>query len=499
VKRNISLFSLVVVLLGLAAWRPQNGSTAGGAGQVELSIKAGDRIADNSVVWVKNLSARSTRLVASVNSNLAQEILRTSKLVAADKTERLDESLPAALQLNDELVVRSDEQVAVTIAPRDFSIDGSEYYHPEQQQQTLQLPEAPPWVSELGGIGKTRANVLRAGSIGYAPVVKGQSEMNERYDFGIGIALTKPNSSIEIRLLNNKGGLIESVVLASSTTLEWRAELGEFISGAENFPNRVEIAGLAGRAQGFLSIKDAGSGQTTILPITQKERRGSIQTESGGDGGYAYFTNGIYDSRYTSYSYVIYGAPANVCGTLHIIRNGVEQVPTPGWVCTDAYGGATKGPWTPSTDQTGQSIYIQWPDGSRTSGGDYKVDDVSDPRIWINQSGGVGVPIPTAFDGGASDTQWGSGFNFADWSTLSATFYDVSTNKYYNGQGYNSVANPVYFYGSVSPPAGGFNIFWSVTPPPSGAHNSTDTYEWCVMSKDRFYPCSKCIDFVGPR
>jgi hypothetical protein len=497
-RRNISLFSLVVVFLGVASWQSQNGLTSDGPGRIELFVKTINGIGDHSAVWVKNLSAHSTRLAADVNSALAQETSHNFEPIAGHTTVRLDEFLPAIVQGKDDLIVRSDEDVVMIIAPDDFAIDRAEYYHPEVQRQTSQLPEVPKWVRELGAIGKSGANVLKARSPGSAPVVKGQSEINKRYVFGVGIALAKPNSSVEIRLINKTDEVVRSVVLASSTKLGWRAELGEFNSSAENFPSRVEMKALAGKAQGFLSIKDAESEETIILPVIPRERKGSVRINTG-SGGTASFTNGIFDSRYSSYYYSVTGAPANVCGTLHIIRNGVEQV-TPNWICTNGSGNATNGPWTGSTNQTGQSIYIEWPDSSRTAGGDYKVDDASDPSIWSNQTPGFGVPIPTAYYGGASDTQWGSGFDFTffGWSSLYASFYNVSTSKYYDGSGYNS-NYPSYYMGSVSPSAGGFSITWSVTPPPSNAHNSSDTYKWCVHSNDYFYTCFECLYFYGPR
>jgi len=223
-------------------------------------------------------------------------------------------------------------------------------------------------------------------------------------------------------------------------------------------------------------------------------------TPQSGCGGNAYFSNGVYNKRYDSYTYNVYSAPANVCGTLYIVRNGVLEV-TPNWICTDAYGGATKGPWTVANgqNQTGENIYIQWPNGCTTTGGDYKVDDGSEPTIDINQSGGFGVPIPSQFDGTASDTAYGSGFNFnpGGWSTITATFQNLSTGLYYNGHNYIHYG-PGSIPGTASP-LQGFNIAWSVTPPPQSAHNSSDDYRWCVSTKDYFYPISKCIDFYGPR
>lgn len=237
-----------------------------------------------------------------------------------------------------------------------------------------------------------------------------------------------------------------------------------------------------------------------LLPQRGLTFDGSKQAQSS-SGGYAYFSSGVYSRRYTSYTYNVYSAPPNVCGTLYIRRNGNDEV-TPNWICTDAYGQATKGPWTVALNQnqTGENIYIQWPDGSTTVGGDYKVDDGSDPIIGSDQSGGFGVPIPSQFNGSASDTEWGTGFNFGPggWSTITATFQNVTTGKYYNGHNYISDSS-VPITGTASP-AIGFNITWSVTPPPQSAHNSYDDYEWCVHTNDYFYSTApQCIDLFAPR
>src|SRR6185503_19327767 len=103
------------------------------------------------------------------------------------------------------------------------------------------------------------------------------------------------------------------------------------------------------------------------------------------------------------------------------------------------------------------------------------------------------------FDGSGSDTQWGTGFNFGfdGWSTITATFQNVTTGKYYNGHNYIRDSE-VRISGTASPSTG-YNITWSVTPPPPSAHNSDDDYEWCVFSKDYFYPDFTCVEFYGPR
>lgn len=525
-KRNFTIQFLVLAAVLFSLFLPRSGFTFDGAKQVELPVKN----PSGSALWVTNLGVDNTKLTVGTkpfDSAGAQERLFASE-IAGGKTVRLDSSLPAAFRGSDTLFIRSREELATLIAPFDFPVHNSEFYSSPLSQKDGKPQAAPKWVRELGAIGKTGKNVFNADDIGYAPAVKGQTEVNKRYEFGVGVALMKAKSAAEFRLVSKAGQTIKSLVLSSSTRVYWQAQLGEFISGTDDYPSRIEMKVLSGTAQGFLSIKDAESGETTPLPIAPFAGESSLQAQYGdggdesnlsdhsgtggpmleeesslpvqsGSGGYAYFTNGVFDSRFTSYKYKVTGAPPNVCGTLHIVRNGNAET-TPGWMCTDASGNGERGPWPGSTNQTGQSIYIEWPNGSTTVGDDYKVDDGSDPTIWANQTPGVGVPIPTQFNGGASDVQWGSGFNFGfdGWSSITGTFQNLTTSKYYNGQGYIS-DGPVFVFGSSAPAAGGYSISWAVTPPPLSVHNSTDTYEWCVSSNDYFYGCFVCLYFYGPR
>lgn len=190
-------------------------------------------------------------------------------------------------------------------------------------------------------------------------------------------------------------------------------------------------------------------------------------------GGTASFSHGVYDCAGSSYSYRVVNAPANVCGTLKLIRNGVYEE-TPGWICTDAAGSATKGPWTVSTNQTAQNIRIEWPNGTTTTGGDTKVDDFSTPTISSSRQD------TGSFNGSASDTQWGSGFG--SWTTVRVTYRDVSNGLYWNGSCYCS-SSPVTFYASFTP-AGGYSITWSSIPPPYYAHDPFHTYQWCAVTND---------------
>jgi hypothetical protein len=523
-KRSLTitqLMFLTAVLFSLVF--PRSGFTSDGAKQLDVTVKG-------AALWVTNLGAHDTKLTVGakrVDSTVAEDGLYASE-IAAGRTVRLDNSLPSGLRNSNALFIRSHEEVATLIAPVDFPIHDSEFYSSASRQPADKLQGPPKWAIELEAIGRTGNNVFKTDGTGYAPAVKGQTDVDNHYVFGVGVALGKANSSAEFKLIGRAGQELKSLVISSSTRVYWQSRLGKFISGTNDYPSRIEMKVVSGTAQGFLSIKNDESGELTLLPIAPFAGGGSLLAQAdegdvsaagentldaysqrggprleeesslplqGGSGGYAYFSNGAYDSKYSSYTYNVYGAPPNVCGTLQIIRNGNPES-TANWICTNASGQATKGPWTGSTNQTGQFISIRWPNGTETVGGDYKVDDGSEPNISSAQTPGFGVPIPTSFSGVATDAQWGTGFTW--WTSVYGTFRNVTTSKYYrNGQGY--ISNGVEFIdGAFSPPTG-FNISWSVPPPPPSAHNSTDTYEWCVYGNDLFYPAFACLYFYGPR
>lgn len=457
--RRLTWFTLTILLAGVVCWNPQSGQMFGGTPQVELSVKTLSGTSKNSALWIRNLSNHITSLAVAGDSMPVQRSSSPPLSIAGGATMQIDGSLQEASRGNNELLIRSEEQIAAIAAPDDLPIDRSEFYYAGLTQAGIGAVRTPKWVMELAARGKTGTNVLKAESTGYAPAVRGQSEVNKRYLFGVGVALGKKNSAVEIKLISKTGQVVQSLVLSSSIPLFWQGELGEFVSGTETFPSRLELTVLHGKSQGFLSMKNVETDKTTLLTIIPKNsgsKGGGFHTASCNQGT-AYFTDGLLNCPSTSYAYEVFNGPPNSCGELHIVRNGQQQV-TGCWLVTDGNGYAFKGPWTVSTDQTGTSIYIQWPNGCTTTGDDYKIDDASPPSIDIDSCGS------SVIEGSASDAQWGVGFNS---SSVYASFRQTYSPFYYwNGSGYNSPSE-WFFSCSISPFFGGYNINWSIVPPPS--------------------------------
>ena len=233
----------------------------------------------------------------------------------------------------------------------------------------------------------------------------------------------------------------------------------------------------------------SGNPQTVMEKPAMQQNEKDASTSADGKiqptpgflaGGTAVFSpNGTYDCAGNMYTFKITGAPPNDCGTLHIIRNDINEV-TPNWVCTDANGSATKGPWTVSTNQTGKDIYVIWSDGSQTAPKRTKVDDITPPTIWIGS-------ISPTFSGGASDTRYGSGFG--SWTNVYVTLKDTTTNLYWNGSCYcfsTPPSPPIKATPTIS--SDGYSLTWSYSAPP---RDPSHTYKWTVVTNDHCFESNK--------
>jgi hypothetical protein len=466
--RKFTWLMVTILLVGIVCWQPQSGQLFSGTRQVELSVKVQPDAGKNSALWVRNLGNNATTLVVDNGSEPVQRSSPRSLSIAGGAAVQIDRSLQRTPRSSNELLIRSHEEIAAITGPDNLPIERSEFYYPGLVQADVGAVSPPKWVLELEERGKSGTNVLKAKMTGYAPAVRGQSEPNKRYLFGVGVALGKKNGAVEIKLVSKTGQVVQSLVLASSMPLFWQGELGKFISGAEDYPSRLEVTVLRGRTQGFLTMTDVETGEITLLTITPARpgsgsKDGDVQINTCYEGS-GYFTSGVLSCPGSSYAYEVFNGPPNSCGELHIVRNGTLEV-TPCWLVTDANGYARKGPWTVSTNQTGTSIYIQWPDGCITTGDDRKVDDASPPTVSIVAC------ASNSISGSAGDTAYGSGIQP---NGVTASFRQNAYPYYYwNGWGYNSPSE-IFFTCTMTPSGGGYSVNWSIVPPPSA--NTTQVH-----------------------
>jgi len=187
--------------------------------------------------------------------------------------------------------------------------------------------------------------------------------------------------------------------------------------------------------------------------------------------------------------YYVTGGPPNTCGELDTFRNG-SWLFVPGWLCTDANGNATKGPWTWSGtpgDQTDDPAFIKWPDGSTTNNATH-IWDKTCPTTYRDTAL---VKPPTAYSGHATDGMWGAGFDFYPYAF--STFVDVT-----------DINNPMYWRNATT----GYSeylsyqvtaslnhvnrwyVSWSTAFPPPSQHIPGHKYQWMTCVTDG----STCLD-----
>jgi hypothetical protein len=180
-----------------------------------------------------------------------------------------------------------------------------------------------------------------------------------------------------------------------------------------------------------------------------------------------------------SYYLEVQGGPPNTCGELDIKRNGVWQY-TPNWLCTDSTGYAQKGPWNWSdkaSDETGEPVFIAWPDGTTTDS-TYVIVDKNIPWVYVDSPGGA---PPTSFYGHATDAQWGAGFDFA--GTCSTYFLDTTTHLYWDPATGNYTSSGQKRVTPSRSRVDRWFISWTVSVVPS-THTHGDNYEWTTCCDD---------------
>lgn len=202
--------------------------------------------------------------------------------------------------------------------------------------------------------------------------------------------------------------------------------------------------------------------------------------------------------------FFVAGGPASTCGDLVVTRNGVTSTTT-GWLCTDASGNATRGPWSwanQPNDETA-STYIRWPNGGITNTVSH-IWDKTAPTASITSPGGT---PPSSFYGNANDAAWGAGFN-SNWTVAHATFHDVTTNLFwtptagaYSGAQFCRPVGGACDTPSVDLTLSGMpslSVTWSSASPPASVHTSGHFYEWnaCIFDGGQ-WGCST-LSFTMP-
>jgi hypothetical protein len=369
--------------------------------------------------------------------------------------------VPALSSRADPLLLRSDAALLVLQAPdeldaKSLEIETSGAGRTEPAPKLLRRLQ-PEWSRELAAGGAH----VRHGDTGWATVTSDDPAARVE----VAVELLAPHTRVLIRQLDRMGNEVTSLVASASRPVRWRAILAPL-----DGESRIEMRTLRGEAQGTA----AATGKAN----SRSRRPRMLPTKSG--GGLASYSPEINWDRNPTLYYSISGGPANLCGDLHVSRNFGSYTVTPGWVCLDASGNATKGPWyysSQTADEDGFS-YIVWSNGFSTNTSEH-IWDVMGPSAAITSSNGP--PAPTSFSGTATDPTYGAGFSSSWGSACDTYFYDTTTASYWD---------PTFGYANTYPYNGphctisgmpSHSVTWHEGQiPPGYAHVSHHCYEWGV-------------------
>jgi hypothetical protein len=296
----------------------------------------------------------------------------------------------------------------------------------------------------------------------------------------IAVELLAPHTRVQIRQLDTRGREVTSLVASASRPVRWRATLDPVAGGS-----RIEMQTLRGEAQGTVAT-------VTAKRAAARSRRNPFHLPIKTGGGNAKFSPTINWQGSPDLYFNVTSGPVSLCGDLHVSRNFAAYTVTTGWICTDASGNATKGPWT-YAGQSGDEdafAYIVWSDGTSTNTTEH-IWDKTAPTVTI--SGNGASPAPTALSGTANDGSYGSGFSAA-WpadaggysSSCFLYFYDSTAGWYWcSGGSYGSQfpCNPSCTISGMP----SRSVTWSAGSsvlPPGYAHVSGHCYQWGVYVYD---------------
>jgi hypothetical protein len=220
---------------------------------------------------------------------------------------------------------------------------------------------------------------------------------------------------------------------------------------------------------------------------------------TGTSVGSASFDHIINWSQTGDLHFNVNNGPHGACGALVITRNGASQC-TPGWICTDATGTASNGPWPwarQTNDETDTNVHINWSDGTTTyaSTNHYWDKTCPTPKITFNPPGDFSG---TGDDGNPTIGFWGAGFG--SWSKVKLQFFNKTTLRYWNPSTDDyDLPSPPDVNGTITSGLGtigpgihdspSYHINWTAEVFPS-RHVQGNSYIWTVTLGDKESLCT---------
>jgi hypothetical protein len=362
----------------------------------------------------------------------------------------------------------------VVATPDDFDpsgmevdLDGTVRMERTGRKLTMYV-DRPEWARDVIGLGSQAALQVAAGGTGRLVMETSGEAVH------VAVDLLKADSAVEVAVIGGTGEVLRSLTASASTPVRWMADLGTVEAGA-----RVELRVLRGRAAGGV-IRAEGGG---LRPITAAAIVGSAQFSRMIN--YPYSGVDLY--------YTVTGGPPSTCGELNSYRNG-SWIFGANWLCTDASGNATKGPWTwagTPSDQTDEPAFIRWPNGDTTNNAIHIWDKNCAQTFRTTPSGSP----PTSWAGYATDTQWGAGFDFGP--TASSDFKNTTTGLYWDPATGGYTASYKSVNGTLSR-VNRWRVNWTTSFPSAGSHQSGHSYSWYTCVTDG--GCGVCTNhtFTAP-
>lgn len=361
----------------------------------------------------------------------------------------------------------------VVAAPDDFDpmgmevdVDGKARLERTGRKLTMYV-DRPEWAQDVIGLGSQEALQVAAGETGRLTMETSSEAVR------VAVDLLKADSAVEVAVIGGTGEVLRSLTASTSMPVRWMADLGMVEGGI-----RVELRVLRGRAAGgVIRVNEGG-----LRPITAAAIVGT-----------AVFSRLVNYQYSPDLTFTVSWGPPNTCGELNSYRNG-SWIFGGNWLCTDATGRATKGPWTwvgTPSDQTDDPAFIRWPNGDTTNNAIHIWDKTCAQTFRTTPSGSP----PTSWGGYATDGQWGAGFDFN--RTTQTFFQDLTTSLYWEPVTDTYTAS----YHSVPTTLSRVNrwqVNWTTMFPAPGDHVPGHQYRWTTCITDG--GCGTCVthNFTAP-
>lgn len=272
------------------------------------------------------------------------------------------------------------------------------------------------------------------------------------------------DSAVTVTVVDRHGDVVHSLTASSTVPVRWRAELG---FAAELDGGRLALRVDQGTAVAGVPAGEGAGRGLRLRSVTAASILGDAE-----------FSQPITCSG--DLDYTVTGGPPNTCGELNTFRNG-SWLFAADWLCTNSSGYAKKGPWswdaTPS-DQTDDTVFIRWPDGNTTDNTNHIWDKSS---AVTHRDSPWGAP-PTSYYGHATDTQWGTGFDFG--GGCQSNFQNSNTVLWWDPATDTYSSSTIQWVTRTLSRVNRWYVNWSGPFPSPGSHVSGDTYWWTTCCTD---------------